>query len=638
MKQFITITLFALIFSVKALALSPINTTHPYGMGACIGLTCQLFVDSSSGGVWSSSNTAIATVDATGLVTGVSAGSATITYSVALSYVTATFYVTAPPAAITGTGTICPGATLTLSDATAGGSWTSDATVASVNSMTGLVTGISPGDQLIYFVVGTGCYATTTVTVNGTTVASIDSSISSVCAGSSITLTDATSGGTWSSSNPAVGTINAATGVITGIAAGTTMVSYTVPGSCGPTSATIIIMVSNTTGPVGTISGPTVVYLGGSSIALADVGGTSGGSWTSSNPSVGTIDASTGVVTGVSLGTVTLTYSITGCGGTLYTTQIDTVENFGGISGNVIFSTPYYGSVKVWLITYNPSTLDLEAVDSQYASGSGSSYYYQFNTAATDSFRVKAGVNDTSGIITGFIPTYHDSFFYWHDANVINHTLGVGDINENVYMLSGTPTPGPGFIGGNVTTGANRATSGSIPSIGMKIFAVNTTSGSAVQMTRTDATGAYSFSSLPYGTYTLFPDSLNYATTPYTSVTISAAVPTINTIGFVQHTLSKTITPLPLSVNSLTTSISSVFAFPNPTNGKLNIQWIEKVAEKGTITVSDITGREVYKSTINMNEGNGSKAIDLSGLINGLYMINVKSTSLNYNNKIEIQH
>ena len=104
---------------------------------------------------------------------------------------------------------------------------------------------------------------------------------------------------------------------------------------------------------------------------------------------------------------------------------------------------------------------------------SGTSFYYQFLGLATDSFRVKAAGFDSTFTGTGFIPTYHTSNFYWHDANVINHVSGTADINEDINMVSGAVTSGPGFIGGNVTTGANKTTSGAIPSIGLKMNIVN---------------------------------------------------------------------------------------------------------------------------------------------------------------------
>ena len=49
-----------------------------------------------------------------------------------------------------------------------------------------------------------------------------------MCAGSSLALSDATSGGVWSSSNTAIATVTASTGIVTGVAAGTDTITYTV--------------------------------------------------------------------------------------------------------------------------------------------------------------------------------------------------------------------------------------------------------------------------------------------------------------------------------------------------------------------------------------------------------------------------
>ena len=42
------------------------------------------------------------------------------------------------------------------------------------------------------------------------------------------------------------------------------------------------------------------------------------------------------------------------------------------------------------------------------------------------------------------------------------------------------------------------------------------------------------------------------------------------------------------------------------------------------------------QKTVTMAQGTGMTAIDLSALANGVYMINVKSATLNYNSKIEV--
>lgn len=632
MKKLITLTLLAITLSLASYALTPITGAT----GTCVG-SYGTVSDTTTGGIWSSSNPAVATVGSTtGYVLGVSAGVTTITYTLGTSSVTETFTVSPAPAAITG-GPLsgCVGGTATLTDATPGGIWSSsNPAIASIGSATGLLTAVSGGFAYIYYTVGSGCRATTMDTVIATVAGSI-AGPTTVCAGGTITLTDSGgTGGTWSSSSTAIATVGATTGVVTGVSGGTVTITLTTTSTCGSAYTTRTITVSTTTTP-GTISGPGTVMVG-STITLTD--GVGGGTWTSSTPGIATIGASTGVVTGVSVGTDVIDYTVTGCSGPVTIGTTVTVNPFDGISGHVLFgSGAYSGLVKVWLITYDTATHILAAMDSVSLSSSGTSVYYQFTGIPTDSFRVKAAVNDTSSTL-GYIPTYHTASFYWHGANVINHTSGTADINQDINMAYGTVTPGPGFIGGNVMTGANRGTSGGVPAVGL-LISVMDASGTLLGHTYTDASGNYSFSNLPVGaTYTIYPEALNYTTTAYTSISLTAAAPSMTVASFTQHTFSKTITPHTSGVLPVAPSVTSVIAFPNPTNGKLNIQWNENTTEQGQVTIADITGRELFNATINMNQSTGMKQIDLSNLANGLYIINVKSGSINYNNKIQIQH
>jgi hypothetical protein len=127
-------------------------------------------------------------------------------------------------------------------------------------------------------------------------------------------------------------------------------------------------------------------------------------------------------------------------------------------------------------------------------------------------------------------------------------------------------------------------------------------------------------------------------TTDYAGITLTSTSSMFSSANFAQHTVSKTILPATTAVQNITSSVSSVIAFPNPTTGKLNIQWTETTNEKATISISDVTGREVYTSALNMTQGNGTSQIDLSGLTNGSYLISVKSATISYNNKIELAH
>jgi uncharacterized protein YjdB len=222
------------------------------GGSVCVGATKQLN-NNTSGGIWSSSNTGIATVDATtGLVTGLVPGLATISYTVTntcgSSSVTTIVNVNGKPsvAAISGTTTLCVGSTTQLSSATTGGAWSSSNTTTATVDQTGLVTGVGGGTTTISYELSNSC-GTTTVTANVTVntvpvVAAITGTTTITVSGTS-NLSSATAGGAWSSGTTSVATINASTGKVTAIAPGTSLISYTVTNSCGPTTVTTTVTV-----------------------------------------------------------------------------------------------------------------------------------------------------------------------------------------------------------------------------------------------------------------------------------------------------------------------------------------------------------------------------------------------------------
>jgi uncharacterized protein YjdB len=634
MKKNLLLTILAMAFSVASFALGPITGM----LSACIGGTSRLVDSLNPGGTWSSSNPSIATVHTTsGSVYGVAAGTATITYTLGSAYTTATFTVSAAPAAIAGSpGTMCIGATATLTDATSGGTWSSSNPYSvTVNPSTGVITASHSGTATIYYTIGSGCSVSVTITVASSYLADSIYCAPTVCVGSSTTATIATSGGTWTSSNPSIATIGSSSGVITGVSAGTAILTYSVSGSCGAMSTYSSITVVASTS-VAAITGTTTAVVG-SSATLHDV--TTGGSWSSSNPSIATV-STTGVVTGVAAGTATISYGVSGCSGMVYATTSFTVTSFGGISGNVIFSSSWmHDTVKVWLITYNSSSLMLQAVDSMMVTGAyTSSVYYSFPSPATGTYRIKAASFDSMRMSYGYVPTYHDTSFYWFNANTVNHTAGTADINKNINMAYGTATSGPGFIGGNVTTGANKGTATAPPAIGMQMYLVNTTTNTLIAATKTDMSGNYSFSSLPVGqTYKVFPEDLNYITYSYNGIALTASSPSMTAASFEQHTISKTITPIVTGVANVTNGGVEINAFPSPASDKLFVQWGEGANQSATVTLTDAAGHSVHTSGISMN-GAGRTAIDVNGLAAGMYLVQVKGAGISYTCKVVVSH
>lgn len=283
----------------------PVHITG--GLRICMGGATTVLSSTTPGGSWSSSNPPVATVSPTGVVTsGLTSGTATITYT-ALTGCFVTAVVTVDPMpVISGPHSMCiadPGPTLTATPS--GGTWlSSDPSVAGIVPASGTIYAVSVGDVVITYTSPGGCMATYTFTVNP--MPDPISGIFELCEGGfTTTLTDPTPGGTWTSTNITVATIDGATGLVTTGTAGTTIIKYTLPSGC---SVLIVFVVD----PTPVISGPHSMCMSDPPVSLTVV--PLGGMWASSDPSVAGIDPLTGIVWAVSPGVVTITYtSPAGC-------------------------------------------------------------------------------------------------------------------------------------------------------------------------------------------------------------------------------------------------------------------------------------------------------------------------------------
>jgi len=407
----------------------PIAGTISGPTSVCVGSTITLTVTGASG-TWSSTATGVATVSPTGIVGGIAAGTATISYTVTNSCgtVAATSVITVNPlptvAPITGPTNVCITSTITLACTTPGGTWSTPSGTASV-SPTGNVTGLSYGTATISYSVTNMCgtaVATKIVTIDTLPILGAITGPGTVCAASSITLaiTGSTSG-TWSSTTTGVATISSS-GVVTGVAAGTTTISYVVSNSCGTVFATAVITV-NPLPTVSAIVGPTSVCVGLTATMTCTP---AGGTWSST----GTATVSpTGVVTGVSGGTATITYTVTNMCGTIYATKAITVNIFpdaGSISGPTEVCVGQ-------TITLIPSI-----------------------TGGTWSGGAPNASVSATGVVTGILP----------GTATISYTVvnGCGPATVT-YVITVNPTPDPGIISGptNVCEGSTITLTSTVP-------------------------------------------------------------------------------------------------------------------------------------------------------------------------------
>lgn len=282
---------------------------------------------------WSSSNTAVATVSNTGLVTAVGGGNANITVTTVSGLKTAACAVTVvvPVTGVTldkATHTMPDGTNVTLiatvapADATNKTvTWTSsDATVATVSDA-GLVTALKPGVTTITATSAADNTKSATCAVTVTAVAvtgvTLNKDTTSIVTGLTETLVatvapaNATNKAvTWTTSNAAVATVSN-TGVVTAVAAGNANVTVTTTdGSFTDVCAVTVVNSPIAVTGVTLNKNATSIVAGAKETLVATVAPANASNknvtWTTSNGSVATVSA-TGEVTAVAVGTANIT-------------------------------------------------------------------------------------------------------------------------------------------------------------------------------------------------------------------------------------------------------------------------------------------------------------------------------------------
>jgi hypothetical protein len=202
--------------------------TAPVCTGGSLTLT-----DGTSGGTWSSTNTMAATVGSnSGIVAALAGGNTHIVYTLAATgckedtLIVVTPYPTVEP--IAGSGSICVGNSLLLSDSTYGGVWSRAGTTTAITA--GLISGVTAGVDSVFYTVSNYCgtvVASTTVTINPLPDAGVLHGIDSMCVGSIYPFVATVPGGIWTMAN-ANAAVNAITGVLSGVMPGMDTVIYTV--------------------------------------------------------------------------------------------------------------------------------------------------------------------------------------------------------------------------------------------------------------------------------------------------------------------------------------------------------------------------------------------------------------------------
>jgi len=289
-------------------------------------------------------------------------------------------------------------------------------------------------------------------------------------------------------------------------------------------------------------------------------------------------------------------------------------------------------SFKVWLISFDSLSNTLTAIDSVNVQGN---YYvsYTFTNVPAGRYRVKAAKTNAVVGTIGLVPTYHYSSLYWATASTVN-VAAANVTNVGILMQNGTVTSGPGFVGGNVSLGANKGAASGVP--GMTIY-LRGSNNALVKSAITDANGDYQFTGVPTGTYTVYPEQMNYATTYSASLVVTGAQNNIGNINFNQDNATKTIAPRhTTSVGNVAGNAPSFSVYPNPARQNVTISWKNFTETEANLMITDIAGKVVTRDVVKLNSG--STATDISKLQSGIYFIKMKTANVEYTQKLIVAH
>jgi len=355
----------AIIAPVSATGVTLNQSTGTVAAGRTLQLTATVEpTDATNKEVSWTSSSAAATVNGSGLVTGVSAGSATITATTIDGGYTATCLLTVTPPVISVTRvtlnqssvTLDPASNIqliaTVSPANATNksvTWSSNSPNATV-SQGGIVTAVSPGAAtIVVTTVDGGRTASCVITVNGPPTIRISPTSFTVSSGSTYNITAtvsrpnlSASSLTWSSSSavasvPSRGTVIGGTGnsttiraIVTGVSNGTALITAAGLGTTGSTSVNVITNVQSVSLNATNITLAATNTYQAVATVLPTTANNKNVTWSSTVPGVATVNAA-GLITAVGNGTAVVR-ATTIDGGKFATMAVKVATSVTGVS------------------------------------------------------------------------------------------------------------------------------------------------------------------------------------------------------------------------------------------------------------------------------------------------------------------
>ena len=239
--------------------------------------------------------------------------------------------------------------------------------------------------------------------------------------------------------------------------------------------------------------------------------------------------------------------------------------------------------------------------------------YYSFPHLLSGDYLVKVLLTPNSANSRKYIPTYFIQSLFWQQSRLLSVTDS-SIFNFDIHLEPGNDSlAGAGRISGKVER--HTQTSGMFTIFRSEVLLLDSMKH-ILTYTLSDASGNFSFPSLPYGEYQLFVESTGKFS-KFTKVRINAQSPVADTL--VLDIYDHTITEVPEISNS--DNVVAGLPFPNPSTGLVRIPL--RAPKRMVLKTSVYSMQSALLLETNSSAGPGSSILttDLSALPSGIYII-----------------
>ncbi len=227
--------------------------------------------------------------------------------------------------------------------------------------------------------------------------------------------------------------------------------------------------------------------------------------------------------------------------------------------------------------------------------------------------------------------TYSPNAIGWKGAQVFGH----GCINQTTKNIDVQPLvnigTGPGVLAGKIVEGVGYGQRGAGitapggPIRGMTVKGGRNPGGDIVAQGKTNAAGEYTLSNFPLNTtgesYFLIVDIPGLDTNGTYRRAVITGSTQYTDLDFVVDSMY--INPILnfVGVQEITMDDQLIKVYPNPTTGKFIIESDLKEGSEISIRLSDVVGKEIYRTDEFFNTGEIKREIDLKDKENGIYFV-----------------